>query len=367
MRIVNVVGARPNLMKIAPIIEQLGQYPQITQILLHTGQHYDYTMSKIFFEQLGLPEPDIYLGVGSASHAQQTARIMVGFEQVLAEYRPDLVLVVGDVNSTLACAITAVKLRVPLAHVEAGLRSFDRRMPEEINRIVTDALSDYLFTPCADANQNLQREGVPEEKVFFVGNVMIDTLLKYEDKVLRLDMFKQHGLRAKGYAVLTLHRPSNVDERGVLRGILEALAVLQEHIKIIFPVHPRTVKMLKEFELWEMVMSLCDLLLIEPLGYLEFLNLVANARFVLTDSGGVQEETTFLGIPCLTLRENTEWLVTVREGTNKVVGSEKDVIVAESRRLLNAGEEKGKPPDLWDGQASVRIARVIAGKPCRAG
>lgn len=362
MCIIHVVGARPNLMKIAPIMEQLGQYPQIAQILLHTGQHYDYTMSKIFFEQLGLPEPDIYLGVGSASHAQQTARIMVGFEQVLVEYRPDLVLVVGDVNSTLACAITAAKLRVPLAHVEAGLRSFDRQMPEEINRIVTDVLSDYLFTACMDANENLRREGIPEEKIFFVGNVMIDTLLKYKDEALRLDTLAQHGLRAKGYAVLTLHRPSNVDEREVLRGILEALAVLQEHTKIIFPGHPRTVKMLKEFELWEMAMSLPDLLLIEPLGYLEFLNLVANARFVLTDSGGVQEETTFLGIPCLTLRENTEWLVTVREGTNKVIGSERDAIVAESLRLLSAREERGKPPDLWDGQASVRIARLIAGE-----
>lgn len=359
MRVINVVGARPNLVKIAPIVEQMGRYPQVEPILLHTGQHYDFAMSKIFFEQLSLPEPDIYLGVGSASHAEQTARIMVGFEQVLLEHRPDLVLVVGDVNSTLACAVTAAKLGVPVGHVEAGLRSFDRRMPEEINRVVTDALSDYLFATCTDANENLRREGIDDSKIFFVGNVMIDTLLKYRAQSLELDTLEKYKLRPGEYAVLTLHRPSNVDEREILERILEALAVVGERVKIVFPAHPRTVKRLQEFGLWERATSLFGLLLIEPLGYLQFLNLMAKARFVLTDSGGIQEETTVLGVPCLTLRENTERPVTVREGTNRVIGSSREAIVTESLKILDGHGKRGRVPALWDGCAAERIVRIL--------
>jgi UDP-N-acetylglucosamine 2-epimerase (non-hydrolysing) len=346
-------------MKIAPIVEEMSRHPQIEQLLLHTGQHYDDNMSKVFFDDLDLPQPDICLGVGSGTHAQQTARIMMAFEQVVSTKKPDLVLVVGDVNSTLACAITVAKLHVPLAHVEAGLRSFDRRMPEEINRLVTDALSDYLFTTCKEANHNLSREGIAANKVFFVGNVMIDALLKHRERALRLDVLGKYGLKAREYALLTLHRPSNVDHSETLRGILEALAVVQERVRILFPAHPRAAKRLRELKLLDKVSSLPSFIMTKPLGYLEFLNLMMNARFVLTDSGGIQEETTFLGIPCLTLRDTTERPVTVNEGTNKVIGSHKESIVLESLRILDGEEKRGQVPELWDGHAAERIVRVL--------
>jgi len=359
MRVLNVVGARPNLMKIAPLVEEMRRYPDIRQRLLHTGQHYDEAMSQVFFDELGIPRPDIYLGVGSGSHAEQTARVMVGFEQVLLEERPDVVVVVGDVNSTLACALVTAKMGVPLAHVEAGLRSFDRRMPEEINRIVTDALADFLFTTSREADENLRREGIPAEKVFFVGNVMIDTLLKHRERARTLGTPARFGLQAGRYALLTLHRPSNVDDPAVFSGILDALVEIQRELPLLFPIHPRTAGRLRDFGLEKRLAAAPNLRLVEPLGYLEFLDLMIHARVVLTDSGGIQEETTILGIPCLTLRENTERPVTITEGTNTLVGSDPVRIVDGVRRIL-AGESKaGRIPELWDGRAAGRIVALL--------
>ena len=324
MKILHVVGARPNFMKIAPIMEEVAKYPaRFQQVLVHTGQHYDDNMSKVFFEELELTQPDIYLGVGSGSHAEQTARIMLAFEPVLLEHRPDWVIVVGDVNSTVACALTAAKLGVKVAHVEAGLRSFDRTMPEEYNRVLTDHIADLLFTTEPSANENLRREGISEEKVHFVGNVMIDTLLRHKKRALALDVLGKYGLQPQGFALLTLHRPSNVDVPEVLAGILDALAEVQARLPIIFPAHPRTRQRIDDLGLDNPQSTFRNLQLIEPLGYLEFLNLMANAQLVLTDSGGIQEETTVLGVPlrqgsgqaCLTLRKNTERPVTVTQGT----------------------------------------------------
>lgn len=359
LKIINVVGARPNFMKIAPLMEQMKKHSQITPILLHTGQHYDDMMSDVFFEELRIPKPDLYLGVGSASHAEQTARIMIEFERVALKERPDLIVVVGDVNSTMACSLVAVKLLIPVAHVEAGLRSFDRTMPEEINRLVTDSLSDYLFTTCEEADENLRREGIPEEKIFFVGNVMIDTLMKNIDRIKSRVALEKLGLEAQGFALLTLHRPSNVDVKETLQGILEALAELQTQIKIVFPIHPRTTKQLKKFELWKMAEGMKNLILIDPLGYLDFLALASQSRFVMTDSGGLQEETTVLGVPCLTLRENTERPVTVREGTNIVVGVDKERIIQEGGNILTGGGKRGQSPRLWDGKAAARIVDIL--------
>lgn len=359
MHIVNVVGARPNLMKIAPLVKEMERFPDIHQTLLHTGQHYDDKMSQIFFEELDIPRPDIHMGVGSASHAEQTARIMVGFEKVLLEERPDCIVVVGDVNSTIACAITASKLWVPVAHVEAGLRSFDRKMPEEINRVVTDALSDLLFTTSRNAGENLKREGISTDRIFFVGNVMIDTLMKYRSRAARLQSPAKFGLEPYGYALVTLHRPSNVDVQCVFAGILDALANLQQNIPILFPVHPRTQNRLEEFGFQEKVSASSSLHIIEPVGYLEFLDLMIHAKMVLTDSGGIQEEATILGIPCLTLRENTERPVTVIEGTNKVIGTDPARIVEESWHILGNGIPEGRVPELWDGHASERIVSVL--------
>ena len=298
MHILNVVGARPNLMKIAPLVEEMQHYPDIQQTLLHTGQHYDARMSQIFFDELGIPQPDVYLGVGSGSHAEQTARVMVAFEKVLLEQKADVVVVVGDVNSTLACAITAAKLLVPVAHVEAGLRSFDRRMPEEINRIVTDALSDILFTTSLNANQNLQREGVSADQIFLVGNVMIDTLKRHCTQAKSMGTSAQFGLERDGYALLTLHRPSNVDDPVVFSRIIDALTTIQQEIPILFPAHPRTVRRIEEFGFQSRLNAAPNLRLIPPQGYLAFLDLMMHARLVLTDSGGIQEETTALGVSC---------------------------------------------------------------------
>lgn len=360
MKVINVVGARPNFMKIAPIIHVMNQYPQeFDPILVHTGQHYDAKLSKLFFEELEIPRPNVNLEVGSASHAVQAAKIMMAFEEVLDRERPDLVLVVGDVNSTLACTLTAVKKWVSVAHVEAGLRSRDRRMPEEINRLVTDTLSDYLFTTSLDANENLIQEGISSERIFFVGNVMIDTVLRHRQRALQLPTLAEYGVQEGQYALLTLHRPSNVDEPETFKGIVEALAHLQQYLPVLFPIHPRTVHRLAEFGLQERVAGLSNLKCVEPLGYLEFLNLMVNAKVVLTDSGGIQEETTILGVPCLTLRENTERPVTVTEGTNLVIGSDPQRIIAECKRILNGGGKQGHMPALWDGQAAGRIVQVL--------
>lgn len=359
-KIILVVGARPNFMKVAPIMREMAKYPQeFEQVLVHTGQHYDDNMSRVFFRDLGLAEPDVRLGVGSGTHAEQTAKVMLAFEPVLLTHKPDLVLVVGDVNSTLACALTAVKLHVPIAHVEAGLRSFDRRMPEEINRILTDALADYLFITSRDADENLRREGIPHEKIYFVGNVMVDTLLRYRQQASELETWTHYGVKPSQYVLLTLHRPSNVDDPAAFTGILDALAEIQQRIPIIFPAHPRTVKRVQELGLAHRLGKMKNLALTEPLSYLDFLCLMSHARMVLTDSGGIQEETTILGVPCLTLRENTERPVTVSKGTNVLVGNSHERIVGEALGVLDGQGKTGRVPELWDGQAAQRIVRVL--------
>jgi len=367
MKVINVVGARPNFMKIAPLVEEMWKVASIRPLLVHTGQHYDLAMSGAFFEDLEIPEPDFFLGVGSGSHAEQTARVMVEFEKVLENERPDLVLVVGDVNSTLACALVAAKLLIPVAHVEAGLRSFDRTMPEEINRKVTDHLSDYLFTTSEDANANLRLEGIPQEKIHFVGNVMIDTLRKYEPIARAKKAAKTFDLEPQGYAVLTLHRPSNVDDPKAFALILDALEKILQKLPLVFPVHPRSRRRIAEFGLGARIGGLENLTLCDPLGYLAFLSLMMDSCFVMTDSGGIQEESTALGIPCLTLRENTERPVTVTLGTNVIVGNRPDRIVTEALRLLGGGGRAGRTPPLWDGQAAARIVGVIHQHPAVGG
>jgi UDP-N-acetylglucosamine 2-epimerase (non-hydrolysing) len=354
MKVLNIVGARPNFMKIAPIVEEMRNAGGLDHLLVHTGQHYDEGMSDVFFRDLGIPVPDIHLGVGSGSHAQQTARVMIEFEKVCVERKPDLIVVVGDVNSTMACSIVAAKLLIPVAHVEAGLRSFDRTMPEEINRLVTDALAELLFTTSRDANENLEREGVSAGKIHFVGNVMIDTLLKHREKAASLDVMPRFGLQPAGYALVTLHRPSNVDDAAVLRGILEALDEISKSMPVLFPMHPRTAKRVQEFGL-----NCGGLRIVDPLGYLEFLNLTAHAGMVLTDSGGLQEETTILRVPCLTLRHNTERPVTITHGTNIMVGPDKSRIIDAARRVMSGGWKPAGPPEFWDGHAAERIVRVI--------
>jgi UDP-N-acetylglucosamine 2-epimerase (non-hydrolysing) len=363
MRIVLVAGARPNFMKVAPVKQALARYDgEVDQLLVHTGQHYDARMSSLFFRDLGMPEPDVNLGVGSGSHAVQTATIMTGFEPVLREYRPDLVVVVGDVNSTLACALTACKLGVKVAHVEAGLRSFDRTMPEEINRICTDAIADMLFTTDRQADENLIREGVPAGRIHLVGNVMIDSLLRHRETATALGYHEQLGLRAGGYGVVTLHRPSNVDDGDRLHGILRALLEIAEELPIVFPVHPRTLSRIEAVGLGGVFSEhrKCGgLRLVEPLGYLEFLSLTAHARMVLTDSGGLQEETTILGIPCVTLRDNTERPVTISQGTNRLAGTRRSSIIEAARQALHQPAAAKAAPEKWDGRAAERIADIL--------
>jgi len=360
MRIVNVVGARPNFMKIAPLMAAYKACPGIEPILVHTGQHYDAAMSQLFFEQLGIPAPDVNLGVGSGSHAAQTAEIMRAFEPVLLERRPRAVVVVGDVNSTIACGLVAVKLGVGLAHVEAGLRSRDRTMPEEINRVLTDAISDLLFCTERSGVDNLLSEGVPQERVFLVGNVMIDTLLANRAAADRSTILARLGLAPRGYAALTLHRPSNVDDPAVFGRILDALGSIAREMPIVFPVHPRTRAALAAGPLGARVQSIPGLRLIEPLGHLEFLKLMAEARIVLTDSGGVQEETTILRVPCLTLRENTERPVTVEVGSNRIVGTAPERILAAYREIRDGRGPRCEVPPLWDGHAAERIVAILA-------
>ncbi len=362
-KVLLIAGARPNFMKIAPIWEEMKKYPARFQpIFVHTGQHYDAQMSRVFLQDLQLPEPDVYLGVGSASHGVQTARIMIEFEKVMVKQKPDLMMVVGDVNSTLACALVASKMGVPVAHVEAGLRSFDRTMPEEINRILTDQISDYLFTTCEEANENLKREGIPEEKIHFVGNVMIQSLLKYRQKAERSHILEELGLDRGEYCLLTLHRPSNVDQRETFQGILKALYQIQHKIKVVFPAHPRTQKRMKQFSFnGSMAQGLNNFMIIDPLGYLDFLCLEMNARFLLTDSGGIQEESTFFGVPCLTLRENTERPITVVQGTNTLVGTDPERIIKESLNILSGGGKRGRVPELWDDRVAQRIVWVLQG------
>jgi UDP-N-acetylglucosamine 2-epimerase (non-hydrolysing) len=365
LKVVNVVGARPNFMKMAPIIEAMNRHPdKFRHILVHTGQHYDERMSQSFFVDLGMPKPDIDLEVGSGSHAEQTARIMVEFEKVCVRERPDLVIVVGDVNSTMACTITAKKLGIDVAHVEAGLRSRDMSMPEEINRLCTDVLCNLLFTTDHFANDNLRAEGIPSSKVFFVGNVMIDTLLKHKEMARGLTLANRWELAGRRYATVTLHRPSNVDDAATLRGILEALAEVAKEIPIVFPMHPRTRKMIDQFGLGGLLSTSAmpqGLWATEPLGYLDLLHLNMQATMVITDSGGLQEETTVLGVPCLTLRHNTERPITCEVGSNFIVGNEREDILAQALKILRGEISRGSVPDKWDGRAAERIVDILAG------
>jgi len=350
MHILHVVGARPNFMKAAPVLRALSTQPASKQTLVHTGQHYDFNMSEVFFSQLEIPTPDVNLGVGSGTHAQQTAEIMSRFEPVALERRPDCVLVYGDVNSTVAAALVCAKLGIRVGHVEAGLRSFDRSMPEEINRVVTDRLADFLFTPSEDADANLKHEGIPAEKIQRVGNVMIDSLVRL---LPMAESVPKNGFPER-YALVTLHRPANVDDSETLKSILKSLLDINESIDVIFPVHPRTRQRIEEFGY-----KAENLHLYGPLPYIEFLALQRRAVVVITDSGGVQEETTYLGVPCLTLRSNTERPITVDVGTNVVVGQDSRKFSAEFLKIIEGKGKKGSIPPLWDGHAGERIAAIL--------
>jgi UDP-N-acetylglucosamine 2-epimerase (non-hydrolysing) len=358
-RVLHVVGARPNFMKVAPVMRELAARDgEFDQLLVHTGQHYDDDMSRAFFEDLDLPWPDVNLEVGSGTHAWQTAQVMLGFERVLDEYRPDWVLVAGDVNSTLACALVAAKLGIKVGHIEAGLRSFDRTMPEELNRLLTDQLADLLFTPSRDGDENLLREGVSAERIHFVGNVMIDTLVRLLPKAQERWGPLADRLELDNYVLVTLHRPANVDDSKVLVELVSALRELSHDIPVVFPVHPRTRQRLAALDL----NGDKGLRLVGPVGYVDFLALETHASAVLTDSGGIQEETTYLGVPCVTARPNTERPVTVTAGTNRLVERSRDALVAAVQDAV--GRRNGHahtPPELWDGRAAVRIANVLAG------
>lgn len=356
MNVTHVVGARPNFMKAAPVLFAIEGHGGVEQRVVHTGQHYDENMSDVFFRQLGLPEPDINLEIGSASHAVQTAQAMVQLEEQFRADRPDLVLVYGDVNPTAAATLVCAKLHIPVGHVEAGLRSFDRRMPEEVNRLVTDQLADLLFTPSPDGDQNLAREGVDSAKVHFVGNVMIDTLVRLlpEAETRWPGLSERFGMEEAGYGLVTLHRPSNVDDPEMLAEIINTLEDLAADVPLVFPVHPRTRQRMASLGI-----EPNRLKLVEPVGYLDFLALQRYAKLVITDSGGVQEETTYLGVPCITVRENTERPVTVTEGTNVLVGQDMRLLTREVDEIVSGRAKKGKIPELWDGRAGERIAAFI--------
>ncbi|MDQ7818408.1 MAG: UDP-N-acetylglucosamine 2-epimerase (non-hydrolyzing) [Melioribacteraceae bacterium] len=366
MKIISVVGARPNFMKIAPVHRAIHKYNTlhsslfIHHLICHTGQHYDSNMSDQFFNDLELPSPDYYLGVGSGTHAVQTAKIMVEFEKVLNAENPDLVIIVGDVNSTIACSLTAVKMGIKVAHVEAGLRSFDRTMPEEINRILTDSISDFLFVTEKSGLDNLKREGVPDNKVFFVGNCMIDSLIHYLPKAETSNVINNFLLLPFDFILVTLHRPSNVDDPYRLKEILEFLCSLSNDQKVIFPVHPRTRNIMEANQL--QITDPSSLILTEPLGYIEFLSLMKNASLVITDSGGIQEETTYLQIPCVTLRSSTERPVTIDVGTNYLVGEDLDQADRIVTEILSGKSRKGQIPKLWDGKAAERIVSILVEK-----
>ncbi|MHB9097558.1 MAG: non-hydrolyzing UDP-N-acetylglucosamine 2-epimerase [Syntrophales bacterium] len=394
MKWILVAAARPNFMKIAPLVRAIADHNRlngnrIRPLLVHTGQHYDDNMSDAFFRDLNIPAPDIHLGIGSGSHAEQTGRVLIAFGEVLLRERPDLVIVVGDVNSTMACALAAVKLHIPVAHVEAGLRSFDRRMPEEINRLVTDTIADYLFTPSPDGDANLLREGVPKEKIFLVGDIMVDSLLFNLERAKKTDLLKRLGLRSTGsadsgiapYALLTLHRPANVDSPETFGRILQGLRRVADRIPILFPIHPRTRKQIAAFGLEDAFHFQNEetaplfspateegqskgrpggIHCFEPLGYLDFLNLMAHAKLVFTDSGGIQEETTVLDIPCITIRDTTERPITLTEGTNVLVGDDPEKIFEEANRALEGRKRRGRCPAIWDGRTAERIVRILA-------
>jgi UDP-N-acetylglucosamine 2-epimerase (non-hydrolysing) len=355
MKIMHIVGARPNFVKVAPVLSAMEKRgPAFQQSLVHTGQHYNDSMSRVFFEHLDMPEPDEYLNAGSGTHAEQTARVMLAFEPVLLERQPDWVMVVGDVNSTLACALVCAKLGVRVAHVEAGLRSWDRSMPEEINRLLTDQVADLLFTPSRDADANLLREGIDPGKIHFVGNVMIDTLVQMLPKALARPVLNRMGLEKGHYVLVTLHRPTNVDQVEPLGEILSALEVIGQRLPVIFPVHPRTQERIGQFGL-----EARGVRFLEPLGYLDFLALTHSAGLVLTDSGGIQEETTYLGVPCLTARSSTERPVTIEVGTNRLVASTRQAILEAFEQITPGERGQGQIPELWDGHTAERIAQVM--------
>ena len=359
-KIISIVGARPNFMKVAPIHKAFQKYNKsVKHLICHTGQHYDKKMSKIFFEDLEMPKPDFYLGVGSGSHAQQTANVMIEFEKVLLTEKPDLIIVVGDVNSTVACSLVASKLNIKVAHVEAGLRSFDRSMPEEINRLLTDAISDYLFVTENSGLVNLEHEGISQDKVHFVGNVMIDSLIQYLPKAEQSSALKTYGLTPSKYLLFTLHRPANVDSKEFLKDLMELFQNLSAERKIIFPVHPRTKKNLEDAG-YKNNPPMADIILTEPIGYIDFLSLTKNAELIITDSGGIQEESTYLGIQCITVRNNTERPVTVEQGTNQLIGTDLKKVEKAAMKILNGNIKSGSVPELWDGKTAERITELLA-------
>ncbi len=352
--IISVVATRPNFIKMAPVIEQL-KINKINNFFVHTGQHYDDNMSDYFFEDLMLPTPDHFMNIKSGSHAEQTAEVIVKFEKLCLKLKPKLIIVAGDVNSTLSCALAAVKLNIPIAHIESGLRSFDPKMPEEVNRILTDQISDLLFVTEKSAIKNLENENVPSDKIYFVGNCMIDSLIKNKLKIIENLAVKKYNLEQKDFCMVTLHRPSNVDNRNNLLKLVELLHQISKICEVVFPIHPRTKKMLSRFQ----INLSKDIKLLDPLSYFEFLKLVSNSKFVLTDSGGIQEETTYLGIQCITLRKNTERPITVQEGTNKVVGTDKENIIIEINNVLGSKISKEAKIKYWDGETSNRIFQIL--------
>jgi UDP-N-acetylglucosamine 2-epimerase (non-hydrolysing) len=366
MKILNIVGARPNFMKVAPLHRAFQRHPALESKIVHTGQHYDAKMSDVFFTQLEMPKPDYFLGIGGGSHTQQTAKIMLAFEEVLEKEKPDLVLVVGDVNSTIACALVAVKMNIPVAHVEAGLRSGDRGMPEEINRILTDSISDYLFVTEMSGMINLAKENVPDERIFFVGNCMIDSLVHYQARARQLSYAEvlpgKPAVEDQSYILMTMHRPSNVDFQEGLSAILSIIEDAVQYKQVVFPVHPRTLKNMETHGLLARFERIPNLITAEPLGYLEFLRLMEGAAMVITDSGGIQEETTFLQTPCLTFRNSTERPITVELGTNTLLADLNPQTVHEHMmEILEGRAKKGTIPPFWDGQAAERIAEVLLG------
>lgn len=352
-----IAAARPNFMKVAPLYHALSNEKWCSTILVHTGQHYDADMSDAFFLDLGLPKPDIHLGVGSGTHAEQTARVMMAYEKVCLNRRPDLTIVVGDVNSTMACALTAKKLCIPVAHLEAGLRSGDRTMPEEINRIVTDAIADVLWTPSADADENLRREGIPEKRIVRVGNIMIDSYRMLQGRIESEDSAKPLGITKGSYGVVTLHRPANVDHQDKLSVIVSLVADISILLPLVFPVHPRTRRNLEEFGLWNVLERSSGIRLVNPLGYINFMSLVREAKLIITDSGGIQEETTYLNIPCLTLRDTTERPITITQGTNRLVSSIN--LMYSVKEVLLGRWPTGICPEYWDGYTAQRVVKSI--------
>lgn len=360
-KIISVVGARPNFMKVAPLHRAFLKYSdKVQHLICHTGQHYDENMSKIFFDDLELPKPDFYLGVGSGSHAEQTGRIMIEFEKILLKEKPDLIIVVGDVNSTIACSLTAAKLNIKTAHVEAGLRSFDRKMPEELNRLLTDQISDFLFVTEKSGLENLKKDGIPDDKVFFVGNVMIDSLAYFLEKAESSDALDKFNLKPSDYVLVTLHRPSNVDSKEQLDKIINMLNSISQKRKIIFPIHPRTKSNIDRYSLPDKIDP--NVILCDPIGYIDFLNLLRNSELVITDSGGIQEETTYLGVQCITVRKSTERPITVEIGTNHLVGNDFKKAEITANNILNGSRKKGIIPDLWNGKAAERISEIIISK-----